>query len=56
MHCSLGPLFATKLDRSRLRFHQAYPGRGGEIEAETAGDRVLLRGRAFTVVESRLRL
>jgi PhzF family phenazine biosynthesis protein len=56
MHCSLGPLFAAKLDRSRLRFHQAYPGRGGEIEAETAGDRVLLRGRAFTVVESRLRL
>jgi PhzF family phenazine biosynthesis protein len=56
MHCSLGPLFAAKLGRPRLSFHQAYPGRGGDIEAETAGDRVLLRGRAVTVVESQLRL
>ncbi|HEY3889329.1 MAG TPA: PhzF family phenazine biosynthesis protein [Caulobacteraceae bacterium] len=56
LHCSLGPLFADKLGRPQLRFHQAYPGRGGDIEAEVAGDRVLLRGRAVTVVESRLRL
>jgi PhzF family phenazine biosynthesis protein len=56
LHCSLGPLFAGKLGRPLVRFHQAYPGRGGDIEVETAGDRVLLRGRAVTVVESRLRL
>lgn len=56
MHCSLGPLFAEKLGKPVLRFHQAYPGRGGDIEAEMAGDRVLLRGRAVTVLESRLRL
>jgi PhzF family phenazine biosynthesis protein len=55
LHCSLGPLFADKLGRPVLRFHQAYPGRGGDLEVETVGDRVLLRGRAVTVLESRLR-
>jgi PhzF family phenazine biosynthesis protein len=56
LHCSLAPLFADKLGKPLLRFHQAYPGRGGDIEAEMAGDRVLLRGAAVTVVESRLRI
>lgn len=55
-HCILAPLFAERLGRARLAFHQAYPGRGGDIEAELAGERVKLRGRAVTVVESRLRL
>jgi PhzF family phenazine biosynthesis protein len=55
-HCILAPLFARKLGRRALRFHQAYPGRGGDIEAEVKGDRVLLRGRAVTVIESRLRV
>ena len=55
-HCMLAPLYADKLGRANLRFHQAYPGRGGDVEAEVAGDRVLLRGAAVTVVESRLRL
>jgi predicted PhzF superfamily epimerase YddE/YHI9 len=39
-----------------LTFHQAYPGRGGDLECELRGDRVLLRGQAVTVVESVLRL
>jgi PhzF family phenazine biosynthesis protein len=56
LHCCLGPLFADKLGKPLLRFHQAYPGRGGDIETEAAGDRVLLRGRAVTVLESRLRI
>jgi PhzF family phenazine biosynthesis protein len=56
MHCGLGPLFAGKLGKTTLRFHQAYPGRGGDIEVETAGDRVRLRGRAITVIESRLKV
>jgi PhzF family phenazine biosynthesis protein len=55
-HCILAPLFADKLGRPVLRFHQAYPGRGGDIETEVRGDRVLLRGRAVTVIEGRLRL
>ena len=42
--------------RPDVRFRQVFPGRGGDIETETRGDRVLLRGRAVTVVESRLRI
>lgn len=56
LHCILSPLFTTRLGRATVRFHQAYPGRGGDLQCEHRGDRVLIRGRAVTVVESRLRL
>ena len=56
MHCILSPLYADKLGRTTLRFRQAYPGRGADLECEHRGERVLLRGRAVTVVESRLRI
>lgn len=56
LHCTLSPLFAEKLGRPRLRFHQAYPGRGGDLVCEARGDRVLLDGAAVTVCDSRLRL
>jgi PhzF family phenazine biosynthesis protein len=56
MHCILSPLYAQKLGRPTLRFHQAYPGRGGDLECEHRGERVLLRGKAVTVMESLLRL
>ncbi|MDO9077627.1 MAG: PhzF family phenazine biosynthesis protein [Brevundimonas sp.] len=55
-HCILGPLYADKLGRTTVRFRQVFPGRGGDIESETRGDRVLLRGQALTVIESRLRV
>ena len=55
-HCILGPLYADRLGRPDVRFRQAFPGRGGDIGTEVRGDRVLLRGRAVTVIESRLRL
>ena len=55
-HCIVGPLYADKLGRPTVRFLQAFPGRGGDIETELRGDRVLLRGQAFTTVESRLRV
>lgn len=55
-HCILGPLYADKLGRATVRFRQVFPGRGGDIEAEARGDRVLLRGQAVTVIESRLRI
>jgi PhzF family phenazine biosynthesis protein len=55
-HCILMPLFGDKLGAQVLTFHQAYPGRGGDLECENRGARVLLRGRGFTVVESRLRV
>lgn len=55
-HCILMPLYGDKLGAEVLKFHQAYPGRGGDLECESRGARVLLRGRGFTVVESRLRV
>jgi PhzF family phenazine biosynthesis protein len=55
-HCILTPLYGDKLGAPILRFHQAYPGRGGDLECENRGARVLLRGRGFTMVESRLRV
>jgi len=55
LHCILSPLFSAKLGRRTLRFHQAYPGRGGDLECEHRGERVLLRGAAVTVLEGQLR-
>lgn len=55
LHCILSPLYAHKLGRATVRFHQAYPGRGGDLECEHRGERVLLRGQAVTMMESRLR-
>ncbi len=55
-HCILAPLYADKLGRDRLRFHQAFPGRGGELTCEVRGDRVILEGCGVTVAETRLRV
>jgi PhzF family phenazine biosynthesis protein len=56
LHCILAPLFADKLGRAEVAFHQAYPGRGGDLVCEARGERVAIGGQAVTVVESRLRL
>ena len=56
LHTILAPLFAKRLGRARLAFHQAYPGRGGELVCEDRGERVALGGRAVTVIEGRLRV
>ena len=56
LHCILTPLFAEKLGRPRVSFHQAYPGRGGDLVCTARGERVSLGGAAVTVIESRLRL
>lgn len=55
-HCLLSPLFSDRLGKARLNFHQAFPGRGADIVATHQGDRVLLAGRAVTVIDGRLRL
>jgi len=52
----LAPLFTRKLGRPVVRFLQAHPGRGARFETEVAGDRVLIRGRAVTVIDARLRM
>jgi PhzF family phenazine biosynthesis protein len=55
-HCLIAPLFSEKLGRETLRFFQAYPGRGAEIQTHLRGDRVVLSGAGVTVIESRLRI
>jgi PhzF family phenazine biosynthesis protein len=55
-HCIIGPQFTEKLGRNPLQFHQAFPGRGGDLNVEVKGERVLLSGLAVTVMESLIRL
>lgn len=46
-HCALTPFWAARLGTRVFRAAQV-SARGGELECELAGDRVLLRGRAVT--------
>jgi len=55
-HAILVPLLAPRLPPGPIRFRQAYPGRGADLEGRLDGDRVRLQGQAVTVIESRLRL
>ena len=52
----LAPVRRRSSAARRLSFHQAYPGRGGDLDCELVGDRVLLRGAAVTVLEGVLRI
>jgi len=54
-HCALGPYWARRLGRERLRAYQA-SARGGLVEVTVRGDRVGLAGRAVTIWEGRLRV
>lgn len=52
-HCCLAPYWAEKLGKTVMKARQISP-RGGDIEVELAGDRVLLRGEAVTVMKAEL--
>lgn len=52
-HCMLAPYWQPRLNRSILTGYQA-SRRGGYVECEIAGDRVLLRGEALTIFEGKL--
>jgi PhzF family phenazine biosynthesis protein len=52
-HCCLGPFWAERLGRHTLRAAQL-SARGGRLELEVRGDRILLRGQAVTVIRGRL--
>jgi PhzF family phenazine biosynthesis protein len=52
-HCALAPFWAERLGKTKLRGYQA-SARGGTVEVELEGDRVLLRGSAVTVVRGQL--
>jgi PhzF family phenazine biosynthesis protein len=49
-HCALAPFWSARLGGSRLVGRQL-SARGGVVRTELAGDRVLLSGRAVTVLE-----
>jgi len=54
-HCALTPYWAGRLGRSRLRARQV-SARGGEVDCELVGERVLLRGTCAEVIEGHLTL
>jgi predicted PhzF superfamily epimerase YddE/YHI9 len=54
-HCSLGPYWGERLAKSDLYAFQASQ-RGGEIAVSVVGDRVLLTGKAITVLSCSLKV
>jgi PhzF family phenazine biosynthesis protein len=52
-HCALGPYWAERLGRTTLLGYQA-SRRGGLVRVQVKGDRVLLSGRAITVMRGDL--
>jgi len=54
-HAALVPLWAERLGRTRFSAAQVGP-RSGELQCELAGDRVLLSGRCWTVIEGSFQL
>lgn len=53
-HALLTAILTPAGEGGPIRFHQAFPGRGADLEGRLDGDRVLLRGRAVTIAEHRL--
>ena len=52
-HCALAPLWADRLGRDEMTAYQASE-RGGTVHVRVAGDRVVLGGRAVTVLKGDL--
>ena len=52
-HCALTPFWAERLGKDEMTAFQASP-RGGVVKVKLAGDRVLLRGQAVTVLRGEL--
>jgi PhzF family phenazine biosynthesis protein len=52
-HCTLGPYWAPRLRRDDLMGYQA-SARGGVVRVRVRGERVLLGGKAVTIVSGRL--
>lgn len=52
-HCALGPYWGAKLDKASLMARQISP-RAGTVRIAISGDRVLLGGRAVTVLVGEL--
>lgn len=54
-HCELAPLWLSKLGKNPLTARQV-SRRGGDLECEVTGNRVLIRGKAVTIMETEILL
>jgi predicted PhzF superfamily epimerase YddE/YHI9 len=54
-HCELAPYWSARLGRQRLQARQV-SRRGGLVGCELRGDRVILSGKAVTIMEAVIRL
>jgi predicted PhzF superfamily epimerase YddE/YHI9 len=52
-HCTLAPFWSERLGKTSFVAYQASP-RGGVIQVEIKGDRILLGGQAVTVLRGDL--
>jgi PhzF family phenazine biosynthesis protein len=52
-HCCLAPYWAEKLGKQEFHAYQASP-RGGELHLQLEGQRVIIQGRAVTVIRGEL--
>ena len=52
-HCALAPFWAERLGKTEMTAYQCSP-RGGAVKVKLAGDRVLLRGKAVTMLRGAL--
>lgn len=52
-HCTLTPYWGMKKNKTRMTAYQASK-RGGILELEMAGDRILISGKAVTVIDGTL--
>ena len=52
-HCCLAPFWAERLNKQEMAAYQA-SARGGAVRVQLAGERVLLRGQAVTVLRGEL--
>ena len=52
-HCALGPFWQSRLGKSEFVAYQASP-RGGVVRVRVAGERVMLGGKAVTVLRGEL--
>lgn len=54
-HCALVPFWAERLGKARMSAFQA-SARGGHLQCDLVGDRVILGGQCVTTIEGRFRL
>ena len=54
-HCTLAPYWSEQLKKTNLKAYQASK-RGGELDIQVTGDRILISGEAVTVIDGKMRV